>query len=188
MMRTVIAPNAWDSACDGCLPAATFRQALGRFGSGITVVSVAHAHGYHAMTANAFMSISLDPPLIAISIARKARINEHLVEGTRFGISVLSESQQPLALHFGGRPDPDMFPPIDWERGVPLMADSAATFVAQVHQIHDGGDHRIFVARLLQLQWHEAAPLLFWGGGFGEFRARRPAPAGFLPPVPDFWC
>jgi len=38
------------------------------------------------------------------------------------------------------------------------------------------------------LQWHEAAPLLFWGGGFGEFRARRPAPAGFLPPVPDFWC
>ena len=187
-MQTVIAANAWDSACDDCLPAPTFRQALGRFASGVTVVSVAHANGYYAMTANAFMSISLDPPLIAISVARKARINEHLVEGMRFGISVLSEFQQPLALHFGGRADPDLFPPIDWERGVPLMADSAATFVAKVHQIHDGGDHRIFVSRLLQLKWHEAAPLLFWGGGFGEFRARRPAPGGFFPPVPDFWC
>ncbi|MDM0058836.1 flavin reductase family protein [Variovorax fucosicus] len=188
MMQTANTAGAWDDAHDGGLTASTFRQALGRFGSGVTVISVARGDGHHAMTANAFMSISLDPPLIAISVARKARINEYLVEGARFGISVLTDSQQPLALHFGGRPDSDLLPVIEWQKGVPLMGESAATFVAEVHQIHEGGDHRIFVAKVLQLRWREAAPLLFWGGGFGEFMARRPAPGGFLPHVPDFWC
>src|SRR5690349_3955219 len=95
--------NAWSADQNGPVPAATFRQALGRFGSGVTVVSVANGDAYHAMTANAFMSISLAPPLVAISVARKARMHGCLAEGSRIGISVLSEFQQALGLHFGGR-------------------------------------------------------------------------------------
>ena len=65
------------------------------------------------------------------------------------------------------------------------MAGSAATFTAQVQRIHDGGDHRIFVAQLLHPRWREEAPLLFWGGSFGEFQPRQAAPNDFLPPVAD---
>jgi flavin reductase (DIM6/NTAB) family NADH-FMN oxidoreductase RutF len=186
-MQALTAPNLWH-ARDGAVPASTFRQALGRFGSGVTVVTVAHSTGYHAMTANAFMSISLDPPLVAISVARKARMHEHLQEGARIGISVLSESQETVAMHFGGKPAPNLVPQVVWEHETPLIAGSTATFVATIHRIHDGGDHRIFVAQLLQLQWHDAAPLLFWGGKFGEFMARQQAPGGVLASVPDFWC
>jgi flavin reductase (DIM6/NTAB) family NADH-FMN oxidoreductase RutF len=186
-MQALTASNLWD-ARDGAVPASTFRQALGRFGSGVTVVTVAHGTSYHAMTANAFMSISLDPPLVAISVARKARMHEHLHEGTRIGISVLSESQETVAMHFGGRPAPNLVPRVVWEHETPLMAESTATFVATIHRIHDGGDHRIFVAQLRQLRWRDAAPLLFCGGKFGEFMGRHQAPSGFLAPDPDFWC
>src|SRR5438067_10695325 len=120
------ARNAWNAERDGPVPPAAFRQALGRFGSGVTVVSIANGDAYHAMTANAFMSISLDPPLVAISVARKARMHGYLAEGSRIGISVLSEFQQALGLHFGGRPDPHLVPGVDWEQGVPVMAGSAA--------------------------------------------------------------
>ena len=177
----------WDAAEDGGLPGAVYRQALGRFGSGVTVISVAHAGGYHAMTANAFMSISLDPPLVAVSIGRKARMNEHLAERCRFGISVLSEPQQALAFHFGGRPDPAVQPAVEWEQGVPLMAGSAATLVVDVDRIHEAGDHRIFVAQLCQLRWSEAPPLIFWAGRFGQFVGRTAAPPTH-PTDPHFWC
>lgn len=176
----------WNGALEGSVPPGAFRQALGRFGSGVTVLSVAHAQGYHGMTANAFMSISLDPPLVAVSIGRKARINEHLRKGTCFGISVLAESQEALGLHFGGRPDPRLEVDVRWAEGVPLIGASSAQFVAAVDQIHEAGDHRIFVARLQALRWNDSPPLLFWAGGFGNFRARE-APA-LHRTAPDFWC
>jgi flavin reductase (DIM6/NTAB) family NADH-FMN oxidoreductase RutF len=176
----------WDGAVEGSVPPRAFRQALGRFGSGVTVLSVAHAQGYHGMTANAFMSISLDPPLVAVSIGRKARINEHLRKGTCLGISVLAQDQQALALHFGGRPDARLDVDIRWADGVPLIAAAGAQFVAAVDQIHEAGDHRIFVARLRSLRWSDAAPLLFWAGGFGDYQAREAAPVHST--VPDFWC
>ena len=113
------APNDWNADRDGPVPAATFRQVLGRFGSGVAMVSLANGDAYRAMTANAFMSISLEPPVVAISVARKARMHGCLAEGTRIGISVLSEVQQTLALHFGGRPDARLVPDVAWEQGCP---------------------------------------------------------------------
>lgn len=179
--------RSWDAAHDGCVPASVFREGLGRFGSGVTVLSVAHGDGYHAMTANAFMSISLDPPLIAVSVGRKARMNEHLREGARLGINVLSQTQQAVALHFGGRPDPALQFDVEWEQGVPVLAGSAGTLVAEVERIHEAGDHRIFIAQLTRLNWSDEAPLLFWGGRFGRFLPRASALAP--PPLtPDFWC
>src|SRR3712207_6041733 len=80
-----------------------FRATMGRFATGVTVVTVGHAEHPHGMTANAFLSISLDPPLVLISVDQRARMNQHLGMGVRYGVNVLSEQQEAISRHFAGR-------------------------------------------------------------------------------------
>ena len=79
---------------------AEYRRALGRFASGITVVTTSHDGHAHGMTANGFMSVSLDPPLVVVSLANTCRLHSLLPASGRYGVSVLSESQEPLSRHF----------------------------------------------------------------------------------------
>ena len=81
-----------------------FRATMGRFATGVTVVTVGYGEHPHGMTANAFMSISLDPPLVLISVGQRARMNQHLELGVRYGVNVLSEQQEAISRHFAGRP------------------------------------------------------------------------------------
>lgn len=79
-----------------------FRRTLGRFATGVTVVTVARPEGPHGMTANAFLSVSLDPPLVLVSVDRRARMHAYLAEATRYGVSILARDQEIAARHFAG--------------------------------------------------------------------------------------
>src|SRR2546428_7383163 len=109
-----------------------FRNALGRFATGVTVVTTAVADGVHGMTVNAFMSVSLDPPLVLISVGKQARMHAHILQTTRFGVSVLSQDQAAVAWSFAGRPQEGPQPVFQWRRGRPPLADTPLHLVCSV--------------------------------------------------------
>src|ERR687896_2470927 len=84
-------------------PAIAFRRTLGMFATGVTVLTTRTGETVHGMTANAFMSVSLRPPLVLVSVDRRARMSHLLHEGVRFGVNVLAAGQESLSDHFAGR-------------------------------------------------------------------------------------
>ena len=149
------------------LDSRAFRNACGAFGTGVTVVTTRIAETEHGMTANAFMSISLEPPLIAVSIGEKARMLGHLRSARRFAVSILRQGAQDIALHFAGRPNDDLDLRFRDLAGLPVICGSAAAFAATVTQEVPAGDHVVFIGRVDQMA-HEASerPLMFHAGRF----------------------
>ncbi|WP_407495211.1 flavin reductase family protein [Pseudooceanicola sp. MF1-13] len=144
------------------------RDACGRFATGVTVISTVTEDGDHGMTANAFMSISLDPPLISISLDRKARMLGKVREARRYAVSILTSGMEPLARHFAGRADPTVTQPFAHLQGVPVVPGASAVFVADVTQEVEAGDHVLFIGRVRHMELSDdAQPLLFYGGRFG---------------------
>ena len=110
-----------------------FRRTLGMFATGVTVITTEMNGQAHGLTVNAFMSVSLQPPLVLISIDRRTRMNGLLEEGIRFGISVLAVTQSVLSDYFGGRPrDEATEPSIESVGNTPLVEGALAQLVARV--------------------------------------------------------
>jgi flavin reductase (DIM6/NTAB) family NADH-FMN oxidoreductase RutF len=148
-------------------PAIAFRRTLGMFATGVTVLTARVAEQVHGMTANAFMSVSLQPPLILISIDRRAKMSALLHEGTRFGVSVLEARQTGLSDRFAGRVADD-FPETTFEvvHETPLVEGALAHLVARVVRSYWGGDHSLFVGQVEFARYGEGRPLLFHGGRY----------------------
>jgi flavin reductase (DIM6/NTAB) family NADH-FMN oxidoreductase RutF len=150
--------------------ARAFRAALGRFATGVTLVTCDSDIGPLGITANSFASLSLDPPLVLWSPARSSRRFQAFTEAPRFAIHILRADQLDLARAFthhgqawdgvAWTPSPD---------GVPLIDDTLARFDCRAHALHDGGDHAIVVGEVARALIGEGAPLVFAGGGFGGF-------------------
>lgn len=158
-----------------------FRDACGAFATGVNVITT-HCGGHdHGMTANAFMSVSLDPPLIAISIAEKAKMLGKIQEAGRFAVSVLAADMDKIAWHFAGKPNDSLHDLFEEVGGLPVIRGALATFVAEVHEEILAGDHTIFLGRVTSLmQVSEPQPLLFIKGKFGQMEDSRRAPASLL--------
>jgi flavin reductase (DIM6/NTAB) family NADH-FMN oxidoreductase RutF len=148
-------------------PAVAFRRTLGMFATGVTVLTTRVAEQVHGMTANAFMSVSLRPPLVLISIDRRARMGALLHEGTRFGVSVLEARQTGLSDRFAGRVVDDL-PEATFEvvHETPLVEGALAHLVARVVRSYWGGDHSLFLGQVEFARYGEGRPLLFHGGRY----------------------
>lgn len=145
-----------------------FRDAMGRFATGVVVISELSEGCVHAMTANAFMSGSLDPPLVVVSIALGARMHARMKGAERFGISVLVQSQQSASNHFAGRPSSDNEPEFEDLSGCPVIAGASVQLIAKpVHQ-YPCGDHTLFVGEVLCLRTMAelTEPLIFYSGRY----------------------
>ncbi|MGH3065907.1 MAG: flavin reductase [Gaiellaceae bacterium] len=148
-------------------PAIAFRRTLGMFATGVTVLTTRSGETVHGMTANAFMSVSLQPPLVLVSIDRRARMSNLLHEGTRIGVNVLEASQTGLSDHFAGRavegaPEPRF----ELVHETPLVEGALAHLVARVVRSYWGGDHSLFVGQVEFARYGEGRPLLFHGGRY----------------------
>lgn len=163
-----------DGSDSGFVPdqdnARAFRHALGRFATGVVVVTCMTADGPLGFTANSFAAVSLDPPLVLWSPARSSSRHDLLVAAAHFAIHVLRESQGPLMHRFvrGGAGFSGLDTPTSPE-GVPLLADPLARFDCVRHAVHDGGDHSIILGRVLRATLAEGAPLVFSAGRYGTF-------------------
>jgi flavin reductase len=157
-----------------------FRAALGRFSSGVTVITIETAEGQvHGMTASSFCSVSLRPPLVLVCIDQLAETYLHLRERGRFGVSVLKEDQEALSEFFA---DPERNPDAArrlgvhynlMKSGVPVVADTLSNLDCLVMQDHAAGDHTIFVAEVKEVSVAEGSPLLYFRGRYGGGRERQ---------------
>jgi len=146
------------------------RDALGRFGTGVTVVTTMTSDGAVGVTANSFSSVSLDPPLVLWSIARTSRRYPFFAQAEHMAIHVLAENQMPLCRAFAA--SPHACDEVDWQyggTGAPLLDGCLARFECERYAEYDGGDHAILVARVLKASVRQGLPLLFYGGQFGQF-------------------
>ncbi len=155
-----------------------FRDACGLFGTGVTVITVHHDGHDHGMTANAFMSISLDPPLIAVSIAASAKMLLRIQQSGRFAVSILAAHMEDLAWHFAGKPRAGgALACLEHRAGLPVVTDAVATLVCDVADEIVAGDHTIVVGQVRDLACDgERKPLLFFRGKFGAVADLHPAP------------
>ena len=154
----------------------TFRQVMGRFATGVTVVTTVERDTVHGMTANGFLSVSLRPPLVLVSLGR-CKMNEMLPRSGRYAVSVLSHDQQHFAAHFAAQKNSAVEPAFTWQGGLPLLEGALAHLVCRVVDVHRAGDHVLWIGEVEYLAHSDAEPLLFYSGRFGtmgELRDRSP--------------
>jgi len=147
-----------------------FRGALGLFATGVTVVTARHPEaGLIGITANSFSSVSLDPPLVLFSIANTARSLQAFLEAPGFCVNVLRKDQRALSVRFA-RQGGDKWEDVNYTAGrfgAPILPNTMAAFDCLHHAQHEGGDHRIIVGRVVDMEHNvEGEPLLFFGGRY----------------------
>ncbi|MEN2766324.1 flavin reductase family protein [Ornithinibacillus xuwenensis] len=143
-----------------------YRDALGRFATGVTVVTTEYNHHIMAMTVNAFMSVSLSPKLIAISIDQKARMYHPLQQTGQFGISILTEDQELHSRHFAKQLKDEQLISFKMLKGVPILEDSLASLACRVTEKVKAGDHLLFIAEVSDFNVSNGEPIIFYGGKY----------------------
>ncbi|MCS0504291.1 flavin reductase family protein [Ancylobacter mangrovi] len=156
-----------------------FRRALGRFATGITVVTTRTAHGkLEGLTANSFSSVSLDPPMVLWSLRRQAPSLESFATSGCFAVNVLGTHQQHLCRHFA-TPRDDKFAAVPHsigDHGSPLIEGAIARFECRTEQVIEAGDHLIFLGRVLRAAHRDGEPLIFATGSLCGLALLPPAP------------
>jgi len=160
-----------------------FRKTMGGFASGVTVITVDAGDEPHGMTANAFMSGSLSPPLCVVSVAKRAHTHGMILTARRFGVNILGQDQRDLALYFSGKKSLQVDARFEVVEQAPLLRDCAARIAARVENEVDCGDHTLFIGAILFLDANDRPPLVYHRGGFRGLAPRRLGDA----PVPEFW-
>ena len=146
-----------------------FRDALGRFATGVTIVTAVDGKKTHGMTANAFVSVSLDPPLVLVSLDNRSKIHRVLSSAGWYGVSVLAEDQRALSEHFAGRGVGG--PRFVTRAGTPLVEGAIAFFVVRVIDIHRAGDHTLYIGAVEHYEARNDRPLLFYAGRYEQLGA-----------------
>ena len=169
-------------------PVAAFRRTLGLFATGVTVITTQasdqESDQVHGMTANAFMSVSLRPPLVVISVDRRAKMHALLHEGRRYGISVLADEQRVLSDRFAGRTGEGTEEvEFDIVHETPLVRGALAHLVAKVARSYWGGDHSLFLGQVEYARYGEGQPLLFQGGQYQHLLERAPVFSSLPPEI-----
>ncbi len=146
-----------------------FRAVLGRFASGITVITTRDAAGVpHGMTVSAFSSLSLDPPLVLACVAANATMRPVLDGTDAFGVNILCDAQEAISRRFAGPVD-DRFGGIGYSEGrlgAPILDDVLAWLQCRVVARHPAGDHVILVGEVADAGAREGRPLLYYRGGY----------------------
>lgn len=151
------------------------RDVMSQFATGITVLTAGGTCG-HGMTANAFTSVSLEPPLVLCCVARPARFHESVLCAGSFGVSFLAADQEPVARYFADRRRPHgpvQFEAVDCvpgpRTGAPLISGALAWLECRLAKVYDGGDHSIFLGKVLSAsRGPDRQALLFYGGGYHQ--------------------
>ena len=157
-----------------------FRNALGTFATGVTIITAAGADGRpYGLTCNSFASVSLNPPLVLWSLGMFSQALNVFQNSSHFAVNVLGASQQALATKFA-KSSEDKFSGVEWTPGLgnaPLLADSVANFQCRAASRYYGGDHVIFLGAVEAYAYNRREPLLFARGGYGRFLGTEKTPA-----------
>lgn len=145
-----------------------FRNALGRFPSGVTVVTVMDGDEPRGMTVSSFMSLSLEPPLVAIALGHGSAPQTLLGLGRHFGVSVLRRGQEAVSDLFAGR-SVSIADPLTISDGFPFIRNSISRLLCRVVAAHEAGDHTLYVGEVERLAYEEGEPLIYHRGSYVAF-------------------
>lgn len=151
-----------------------FRNACGKFATGITVVTVEINGEVHGMTANAFMSVSLDPPLIVVSVGKKAHMHTYLTQTERYAVSILNWEQEAYSGHFAGFPPKDFVPAFERRQDHPVIANAIAYFVTRRYAAYEAGDHTLYIGQVDYFESNEHEPVLYYSGKYRSLQRANP--------------
>jgi 3-hydroxy-9,10-secoandrosta-1,3,5(10)-triene-9,17-dione monooxygenase reductase component len=150
---------------------AKFRQVLGHFPSGVTVITAMAPDGPVGLAIGSFASLSLDPPQVLFCPAKTSGSWPRIREAGAFCVNILADDQEDVSRVFASK-GTDKFAEIGWRRsgnGSPLLDGVLAYIDCEIGSVHDGGDHEIVVGRVQDLEVrHEGGPLIFFRGGYGR--------------------
>lgn len=152
-----------------------FRDAMGKFATGVTVLLTENEGAPHGMTANGFMSVSLDPKLVVISIGHKAQFLDKVSESKKFSVNILAEDQENLSRHFSGRPTETV--EFDTLAELPVLNGAIAQVACEVVSQHVEGDHTLFIGKVLDIKLEDKNPLLFFSGKYRKLAEVAPVEA-----------
>lgn len=164
------------------------RRVWGRFPTGVVLITTREPDGSaHGMTANAVCSLSLDPPLVLVSVARERRTWGHIRREGRFGMNFLTDRQEAVARYYAQPPDRRVPPPparfyTSPAGDVPLLESALASLTCRVVAEHPAGTHSLFVAEVEEVRLGEGAPLLYFQGSLFPLILPSPGPPGRPPP------
>ncbi|MGE8205030.1 flavin reductase family protein [Heyndrickxia sp. NPDC080065] len=145
-----------------------FRTAMGKFATGVTVITTATNEIVHGMTANAFMSVSLNPKLILISINNKANMKQFIEESGKFAVNFLSKEQQDVSKCFAGQLIEKKEIEFQWLHDIPILPDSLVNIVCSLYDTHQGGDHTLYIGEVKDICIQEGTPLTFFEGKYNS--------------------
>ena len=151
-----------------------FRQALGHFASGVTVITTQHQGQLHGTTVSSFCSLSLRPPLVLVGIDLSANIHDLIIASEVFAVNILAEHAETLSRHFARR-IPDKFSNISYrlgQLGVPLLDDALTGLECRLVTRYPGGDHSIFIGEVVSTRTQpHYQPLLYFRSGYGRLHS-----------------
>lgn len=161
-----------DTAAMDTIDPRALRDCCGRFATGVTVITTRTPEGDHGMTVSAFMSVSLAPPLICISVDSRSKMLPKVQASGQYAVNILSENMRDHALHFAGRSDRILTNLFRELHGLPVLRGAGAIIVADLMQQFETGDHVLLVGHVRHLNSDPAArPLLYHAGQFGSIAA-----------------
>ena len=150
-----------------------FRAAVGTFATGVTVVTTSGEQHAYGMTANAFSSVSLDPPLVLVCVISNSEGSAHITRNGCFAVNILHANQEPMSRYFASRDRPrgrDSFrevPHRTHATGSPILEGALGFLDCRLHAEHEAGDHQIFIGEVLELGFEpDGQPLVFQGGQY----------------------
>jgi flavin reductase (DIM6/NTAB) family NADH-FMN oxidoreductase RutF len=154
---------------------ATFKQAMGRFGSGVTVITMMSEGVIHGMTASAFSSLSLDPALVLVCVGNKQSSHRMMKESSHYVVNILARAQENISNHFA-RPRPEGveefagIPHKIGPNGIPWIEGCIANIDCKVTDVLPGGDHDIFIGQVEHIQLADAKvpPLMYYMGAYRD--------------------
>lgn len=156
---------------------------MGRFASSVTVITASVQGDTRGMTANAFMSGSLAPPLCVISVAKRAHMHGHLIAAGAFAVNILAAGHENLAIHFAGRTVENFQVTFADFHGIPGIVGVSALITASVAAMHDCGDHSVFIGAIISMTADDRPPLLYHASRFAALVPLREA----TPAMVEFW-
>jgi flavin reductase (DIM6/NTAB) family NADH-FMN oxidoreductase RutF len=153
---------------------AAMRKMRGWFASGVTVVTTALDGRLHGVTVSAFTAVSLDPPLVLVSLADETTSRDMIAESGLFAVNILSEEQEFLSERFAARAPlvNDDFQGVPYHveaTGAPILKSSLAWYDCRVVATHDGGDHTLFLGQVKAIGWDDSRkPLLYFANRYAR--------------------
>lgn len=143
-----------------------FRNAMGKFATGITVITTEIDGNIHGMTANAFMSVSLDPKLILVSIGHKARMHDIIRDAGKFAVNILAEDQEEYSMIFAGQKKDEHSIEFNRFNDMPILEGALLNLTCNVYDTHVAGDHTLYIGEVTDLQMQDGDPLLYFAGRY----------------------